>query len=90
MKAAARTRAVEQFYDNRLFDGVDPNVIKCIAPNICVLRNKRGVIFFREGEPSDSLYPVGRGCVKIAKAADGIVAEKGTTVDIRLPKPAGE
>src|SRR5229473_5028160 len=72
MQATARARAIEQFYDNRLFDGVDADVIEQIAPKIGVLRKKPGEIIFREGEPSDSLYLVGRGCVKIAKAADGI------------------
>jgi signal transduction histidine kinase len=72
MKATARARAVEQFYDNRLFDGVDADVIERIAPRISVLRKKRGQIIFREGEPSDSLYLVGRGSVKIAKLEDGI------------------
>jgi signal transduction histidine kinase len=72
MKATARARAIEQFYDNRLFDGVETNLVERIAPKIGVLRKKPGEIIFREGEPSDSLYLVGRGCVKIAKAAEGI------------------
>jgi signal transduction histidine kinase len=75
MKAAARARAIAQFYDNRLFEGVDAEVIERIAPKIGVLRKKPGEIIFREGEPGDSLYLVGQGCVKIAKAADGIDQE---------------
>ena len=70
MKAAQRARAIEQFYDNRLFDGVNTEVIERIAPKIDVLRKKPGEIIFREGEPGNSLYLVGQGCVKIAKAAE--------------------
>ena len=72
MKAATRARAIERFYDNRLFEGVDAETIERIAPKIGVLRKKPGEIIFREGEPGDSLYLVGQGCVKIAKAADGV------------------
>jgi signal transduction histidine kinase len=70
MKAAQRARAIERFYDNRLFDGVNTAVIERIAPKIDVLRKKPGEIIFREGEPGNSLYLVGKGCVKIAKAAE--------------------
>src|SRR4030081_2653438 len=72
MRATVRTRAIERFYDNRLFDGVDAEII---APKIGLLRKKPGEIIFREGEPGGSLYLVGQGCVKIAKAADGIDPE---------------
>src|SRR5437763_16177586 len=72
MRAAARARAIERFYDNRLFEGVDAEIIQRIAPRVGVLRKKPGEIIFREGEPGDSLYLVGQGCIKIAKAADGV------------------
>ena len=72
MRAAARGRAIERFYDNRLFEGVDAEIVERIAPKIGVLRKKPGEIIFREGEPADSLYLVGQGCIKIAKAADGV------------------
>src|SRR5256885_8423147 len=75
MKAPPRARGIEQFYDNCLFDGVDAGVIEQIAPKIEVLRKKPGDIIFREGEPSDSFYLVGRGCVQIAKLADGVDQE---------------
>jgi signal transduction histidine kinase len=71
MKSGHRARALEQFYANRLFEGVDTEVIGRIAPKIGVLRKKPGEIIFREGEPGNSLYLVGEGCVKIAKSADG-------------------
>ena len=75
MRASARARAVERFYDNRLFEGVDADIIAHIAPKIGVLRNKTGEVIFREGEPGDSLYLVGKGCVRIAKAGDGVEHE---------------
>ncbi len=71
MKATQRARAVEQFCDNRLFDGVDADVIERIAPKIDIVKKKPGEIIFREGQPGDSLYLLAKGCVKIAKAADG-------------------
>jgi len=81
MRATARARAIERFYDNRLFEGVDAEIIERIAPKIGVLRKKPGEIIFREGEPGDSLYLVGEGCVKIAKAADGVDHEIHDYVD---------
>jgi signal transduction histidine kinase len=72
MTATQAARSIEQFYDNRLFEGVEADVIERIAPKIGVLRKKPGEIIFREGEPGDSLYLVGQGCVKIAKAAAGV------------------
>ena len=75
MKATARARAVERFYDNRLFEGVDTDIIERIAPKLGVLRKQPGEIIFREGEPGNSLYLVGQGCVKIAKAAEGVDRE---------------
>src|SRR5438552_11738155 len=81
MKTSARGRAVERFRDNRLFEGVDADIIERIAPKLGVLRKKPGEIIFRPGEPGDSLYLVGQGCVKIAKAADGADHEVPDYVD---------
>src|SRR5437660_7643325 len=81
MKTSARGRAVERFRDNRLFEGVDADIIERIAPKLGVLRKKPGEIIFREGEPGDSLYLVGEGCVKIAKAADSVDCEIFDYVD---------
>jgi len=75
MKTTARAQAIERFYDNRLFEGVDADIIERIAPKLGVLRKKPGEIIFREGEPGDSLYLVGQGCVKIAKGAEGVDRE---------------
>jgi len=70
MKATQRAKALEQFSDNRLFEGVDADVVERIAPKIGVVRKEPGDIIFREGEPGDSLYLIAKGSVKIAKAAE--------------------
>src|SRR5258708_3697016 len=70
MKATQRAKALEQFIDNRLFEGVDADVVERIAPKIGVVRKEPGDIIFREGEPGDSLYLIAKGSVKIAKAAE--------------------
>jgi signal transduction histidine kinase len=81
MKSNQRARAIESFCDNRLFEGVDVDVIERIAPKIDVLRKKPGEIIFREGEPGDSLYLVGEGLVKISKPADVAGREISDYVD---------
>ena len=70
MRATQRAQAIDQFCDNRLFDGVETDVIERIAPKIGVLQKKPGEVIFREGQIGDSLYLVAKGCVKIAKTAD--------------------
>ena len=70
MKAAERARAIESFYENRLFDGMGLDVIERIAPKIDIFRKKPGEIIFREGEPGDSIYLVGRGLVRISKPSE--------------------
>lgn len=70
MKAKQRSRAVESFYENQLFEGVEADVIERIASKIDIVRKKQGEIIFREGEPGDSIYLVGRGLVRISKPGD--------------------
>ena len=50
-------------------------MLERIAPKIDIVRKEPGEIIFREGEPSDSLYLVAQGSVKIAKAAEGTEPE---------------
>lgn len=73
MKPARRAQTVEQFFENRLFEGVGRNVLKKIAPQIGVRHIKPGAVIFREGDPADALYLVGAGSVMITKpgGADG-------------------
>jgi signal transduction histidine kinase len=69
MTSARRVRDLERFSENRLFEGIDAGVLKKITPKIGVLRMQPGDIIFREGDPGDSLYLVGEGCVKISRPA---------------------
>jgi len=70
MKAEQRSRAVESFYENRLFEGLDVEIIERIAPKIDIARKKPGEIIYREGQLGGSLYLVGEGLVKISKPGD--------------------
>jgi signal transduction histidine kinase len=70
MKSSQPARAVESFYGNRLFEGVDVDVIERFAPKIDILRKKRGEVIFRTGEPGDAIYLVGQGLVSISNPAD--------------------
>jgi signal transduction histidine kinase len=70
MKALQRSRAVESFYENRLFEGLDVEIIERIAPKIDIARKKPGEIIYREGQVGRSLYLVGEGLVKISKPGE--------------------
>jgi signal transduction histidine kinase len=70
MKAKQRSRAVESFCENRLFEGVDVDVIERFAQKIDIVRKKRGEVIFRKGEPGDSIYLVGQGLVRISNPGD--------------------
>ena len=69
MKSARRVQDSGRFSENRLFEGIDAEVLKKITPKIGVLRMQPGEIIFREGDPGDSLYLVGEGSVKISRPA---------------------
>jgi signal transduction histidine kinase len=66
MRAARRVQDLGRFGENRLFEGIDAEVLKKITPKIGVMRMEPGEIIFREGDPGDSLYLVGEGSVKIS------------------------
>jgi signal transduction histidine kinase len=68
---SSTARVFSQLSENRLFDGIKPNLLKKIAPEVRVLRLKQGEVIFREGDPGDSLYLVGKGSVKISKSGRG-------------------
>ena len=75
MKAKQRSRAVDSFYENRLFEGVETDVIERIASKIDIVRKKQGEVIFREGEPGDSIYLVGQGLVRISKPGDASASQ---------------
>ena len=69
MKSVQRVQDWGRFSENRLFEGIDAEVLKKITPKIGMLRMQPGEIIFREGDPGDSLYLVGEGSVKISRPA---------------------
>ncbi len=64
-------QAVDQFYGNRLFEGIERGLLDEIAPEVRVMRLAPGEVIFKEGDPGDSLYLVGEGSVKISKIGRG-------------------
>src|SRR5262245_6755371 len=56
---------------NRLFEGIEPEVLARIAPDVNVVHLEPGEVIFREGDPGDLLYLVGEGSVKISKSGRG-------------------
>ncbi len=71
MSTESAVKLFEQFSHNRLFEGIKPDVLEEIAPDVRVRRLQKGEIVFREGDSGDTLYLVGKGSVKISKAGLG-------------------
>src|SRR6188768_277371 len=69
--SALAAETFDQFCGNRLFEGIKPEVLQEIAPELGVVRLQPGEIIFREGDRGDSLYLVGQGSVKISKRGRG-------------------
>lgn len=69
--SASHAKAFRQLAQNRLFEGIESNLLKEIAPDVQTLRFDPGDVVFREGDPGDSLYLVGKGSVKISKSGRG-------------------
>src|SRR6266446_3922053 len=63
--------AFDQLAQNRLFEGIESGLLDEIAPDVHVVQLNEGEIVFREGDPGDSLYLVGKGSVKISKSGRG-------------------
>lgn len=68
---AVKQETFDGLAKNRLFEGVEPELLKQIAPDVNVVHIEPGEIIFREGDPGDLLYLVGEGSVKISKAGRG-------------------
>jgi signal transduction histidine kinase len=71
MSSVLSAKVFNQLSHNRLFEGIDSNVLEQIRPEVDVLKFKPGEIVFQEGDPGDSLYLVGEGSVKISKEGLG-------------------
>src|SRR3984893_19369554 len=69
--SSSLAKAFDQLAKNRLFEGVESDLLKDIAPDIHVVQLSTGDVIFREGDPGDLLYLVGKGSVKISKSGRG-------------------
>jgi signal transduction histidine kinase len=66
MRAARSEEGFEQLASNRLFRGIDLEVLQKIRHEVNVLHLESGDIVFKEGDAADSLYLVGTGAVNIS------------------------
>jgi len=67
MSSGLSAKVFDQLSHNRLFEGLEPDLLKQIRKQVDVLQFKSGEVVFHEGDPGDSLYLVGEGSVKISK-----------------------
>ena len=64
-------QAFDGLANNCLFEGIEPNLLGEIAPEVGVVQFDAGEIVFREGDRGDFLYLVGEGSIKISKSGRG-------------------
>ena len=64
-------QAFDGLAKNRIFDGIEPDLLEQIAPEVRVVQLEPGEVIFREGDRGDLLYLVGEGSVKISKIGRG-------------------
>jgi signal transduction histidine kinase len=69
--SSSLARAFDQLAQNRLFDGIESDLLNEIAPDIRLIQLNAGEVVFREGDPGNLLYLVGEGSVKISKSGRG-------------------
>ena len=67
MSSGLSAKVFDQLSHNRLFEGLESDLLKRIRKQVDVLEFKSGEVVFHEGDPGDSLYLVGEGSVKISK-----------------------
>ncbi len=68
---ALQTQAFDGLENNRLFEGIEPDLLAEIAPDVHVVQLEAGEIIFREGDAGDLMYLVSQGSVKISKSGRG-------------------
>jgi len=71
MRSGLGAKVFDHLSENRLFEGIEPDLLKQIRKQVDVLEFKSGEVVFHEGDPGDSLYLVGEGSVKISKEDRG-------------------
>jgi signal transduction histidine kinase len=66
--SSSLARAFDQLAQNRLFEGIEADLLEEIAPEVHALQLDEGEIIFREGDPGDLFYLVGEGSVRLSKS----------------------
>jgi signal transduction histidine kinase len=66
-----RLQSSTPFADNKLFDGITPEVLAEIGAGVEPVRFRSGEVIFREGEVGACMFLVGKGRVKISKLGRG-------------------
>jgi signal transduction histidine kinase len=66
--SSSLARAFDHLAQNRLFAGIESDLLDEIVPDVRIVRLDAGEIVFREGDPGDLLYLVGEGSVKLSKS----------------------
>jgi signal transduction histidine kinase len=69
--SSSLAHAFDRLAQNRLFEGIQSELLQEIAPDVRVVQVGAGEIIFREGDPGNLLYLVGEGSVKISKSGRG-------------------
>src|SRR5450631_4484210 len=69
--SSSLARAFDQLARNRLFEGIESDLLVEIARDVHVVELNTGEIVYREGDPGNLLYLVGQGSVKISKSGRG-------------------
>lgn len=68
---ALSLQAFDGLAKNRIFEGIESDLLEQIAPEVHVVHLEEGEVIFREGDRGDLLYLVGEGSVKISKSGRG-------------------
>ena len=69
--SSSLAQAFDHLAQNRLFEGIEANLLEKIAPEVRVVQLDAGDVIYREGDTGDLLYLVGKGSVKISKSGRG-------------------
>jgi signal transduction histidine kinase len=69
--SSSLAQAFDRLAQNRLFEGIESELLQEIAPDVRLVQLGAGEVIFREGDPGNLLYLVGEGSVKISKSGRG-------------------
>ncbi|HJT82206.1 MAG TPA: ATP-binding protein [Chthoniobacterales bacterium] len=71
MSTATVEQTFNQFRENHLFDGIPAHLVDELAPQVEIVQFAENDVVFREGDPGDGLYLVGKGSIRISKLGRG-------------------